>query len=187
MSYRRILQQADEHFGRVSSTQPGNLQCTRGCTFCCHGLFEISSGDAAVVAEAVLRAAPAKRKRLVERASKIMEATSHPNIREISADEKEEFFDRTSAIQCPALSDRGACTIYDDRPIICRTFGLPIRDGDDYIGDICELNFTDASDEEKLSASWDLQNEDPVSADDQYTIPEAIVMAARLAGARGKR
>ena len=51
-----------------------------------------------------------------------------------------------------------------------------------YIGDICELNFTDASQEEKEAAAWDLQWEDVLGAEDEYTIPEAIVLVARMRG-----
>lgn len=158
---------------------PQHLQCGKGCSFCCYGLFEIGSGDVAVIADAVRALPPARRKALIDRAARIVEQTKHPNIREVSADEKEEFFDRTSSIACPALSREGACTIYENRPIVCRTFGLPIRDDDEYIGDICDLNFAGATEEERFDAAWDLQLEDPVSPEDQFTIPEAILLAAR--------
>ena len=71
--------------------------------------------------------------------------------------------------------------IYESRPLVCRTFGLPLREGDRYIGDICELNFNDASSEEKVNAAWDLRWEDELGPD-QCTIPEAIVLIARLNG-----
>jgi len=47
---------------------------------------------------------------------------------------------------CAFLDDHGACRIYDDRPYVCRTQGLPLRwieDGDDgrvEFRDICPLN-----------------------------------------------
>jgi Fe-S-cluster containining protein len=72
--------------------------------------------------------------------------------------------------------------IYEHRPLVCRTFGLPVRDGDRYLGDICDLNFTTASKKEKESAAWDLQWEDQLDPEDEYTIPEAIVLAARVRG-----
>lgn len=178
--YKSILAHADSHFQKVFEEQRQHLECGRGCSFCCHGLFEIGAADVAVIADALRLMPAAKRKRLVERAAKVFAETGHPDIRVIEEEEKESFFDRTSDVPCPALSRTGECTMYAHRPLVCRTFGLPIRDGESYIGDICDLNFTNADQEERERAAWDLQWEDAVGAEDQFTIPEAILLAARL-------
>lgn len=180
--YRDILHSADRHFAEVARNQPEQLQCGKGCSFCCYGLFEIGSGDVAVIVDALRALTPAKRAKLVARAAEIVEKFEHPNIREIEEEEKEAFFERTASVACPALGNDGACQIYENRPLVCRTFGLPIRDGKKYIGDICDLNFKSASDAKRYEAAWDLQDEDPVSAEDQYTIPEAILIASRIVG-----
>ena len=179
-SYKRVLLDADAFFSKVMSEQPQNLQCGRGCSLCCYGLFEIGSGDVPVIAEGLARLHPARRRKIVRRAQEIVDSTAHPNLRECSAEEKEAFFDRTSDLACPALSENGECLMYESRPLVCRTFGLPLREGDRYIGDVCELNFNDASDEERLAASWDLRWEDVLGPEDEFTVPEAIVLAARL-------
>lgn len=180
--YRRILDRADDFFAKVSREQPQHLQCGRGCTFCCYGLFEIGSADVAVIADGLSRLHPKRRTMIIRKAQGILESTKHPNLRESSPEEKEAFFERTASTPCPNLSDAGECMIYDSRPIVCRTFGLPIRDGKRYIGDICDLNFNEATDAEKQTAAWDLQWEDAIGAEDEFTIPEAIVLAARLRG-----
>ncbi len=47
---------------------------------------------------------------------------------------------------CPLLDDHGSCRVYEQRPYVCRTQGLPLRWLDDQGGetverrDICELN-----------------------------------------------
>jgi Fe-S-cluster containining protein len=181
-SYKRVLDRADEFFSSVAKEQPQNLQCGRGCSLCCYGLFEIGSGDVPVIADRLAKLHPARRKKIIGRAVAIMEANEHPNLRDCSPDEKESFFDRTSSVACPNLSDAGECMIYDARPLVCRTFGLPIREDERYIGDVCELNFTTASDKEKMDASWDLRWEDELGPEDEFTVPEAIVLAARLRG-----
>lgn len=79
---------------------------------------------------------------------------------------------------CSASS--GLYLIYDNRPLMCRTFGLPVRDGATYLGEECELNFTTALQGEKERAAWDLQREDEMGADDQYTVAEATVLAGRV-------
>lgn len=179
-SYKQVLLRADVFFSRVMDEQPENLECGRGCSLCCYGLFEIGSGDVPVIAEGLARLHPARRRKIIARAQEIIDSTAHPNLRECSIEEKEEFFDRTSHIACPALSENGECLMYEARPLVCRTFGLPLRQGEQFIGDICELNFTEASDDEKFAAAWNLEWEDVLGQEDEYTVPEAIVLAARL-------
>ena len=180
--YKRILEEADEFFSSVMRSQPQNLQCGRGCSLCCYGLFEIGSGDVPIIAEGLEKLHPMRRKKIVKRALELIVSSRHPNLRECSAIEKEEFFDRTASTPCPNLNESGECMIYDSRPLVCRTFGLPLRDGDNYLGDVCELNFTSAGDAEKEAASWDLQREDVLGPEDEFTIPEAIVLIARSRG-----
>ena len=182
MSYKQILLDADAFFDRVTREQPQHLQCGKGCSLCCYGLFEIGSGDVPVLAEGLARLHPAQRSKIVRRAQDILDSSNHPNLRECGPEEKEAFFERTSSVACPALSESGECQIYEARPLVCRTFGLPLREGERYVGDICELNFTSASDQEKMAAAWDLMSEDVLGPEDEYTIPEAIVLAARLLG-----
>ena len=181
-NYRRILDRADDFFAKVIKDQPQHLQCGRGCTFCCYGLFEIGSADVAVIADGLSSLHPKRRSMIISKAEEIIASSDHPNLRECTPEEKAAFFDRTASVPCPNLSKAGECMIYDSRPLVCRTFGLPIRDGRKYIGDICDLNFNDATAVEKRTAAWDLQWEDAVGAEDEFTIPEAIVLAARLRG-----
>jgi Fe-S-cluster containining protein len=114
----------------------------------------------------------------VSRSKHILETFDAPAIRDCDESEKDAFFERTDEVPCPALADDGACRIYENRPLVCRTFGLPIREGRDYLGQECELNFISALRQEKESAAWDLEWEDAVSSDDRFTVPEAIVVAS---------
>ena len=49
-------------------------------------------------------------------------------------------------VQCPFLVDH-SCAIYESRPVICRTHGLPLvymsMESDEYELSLCELNFTE--------------------------------------------
>lgn len=181
-NYRDILERADQHFDSVMRTQPQNLQCGRGCSLCCHGLFEIGSGDVPLIAEGLEKLHPMRRRKIIRRALEIVKASSHPNLRECSPAEKEDFFERTQSTPCPNLDDGGACMIYEQRPLVCRTFGLPLREGARFIGDVCELNFRDASVREQMAAAWDLRWEDVLGPEDEFTIPEVIVLVSRLRG-----
>lgn len=180
--YRKILERADEHFSTVMRAQPQNLQCGAGCSLCCYGLFEIGSGDVPVIAEGLQQLHPARRKKIVTRAKAIVDSSEHPNLRECSPEEKEAFFDRTQSTPCPNLDDAGLCMMYEHRPLVCRTFGLPLREGRKYLGDVCELNFTNSTSQERRNAAWDLRWEDVLGPEDEFTIPEAIVLVARMRG-----
>jgi Fe-S-cluster containining protein len=181
-TYTRILDRADDFFRSVAESQPQNLQCGKGCSLCCYGLFEIGSGDVPLIAEGLEKLHPSRRKMIIRRAQEIVASSNHPDLRDCTADEKEAFFERTAATPCPNLNERGECLMYEHRPIVCRTFGLPLRNADDYIGDICELNFTDAPQRDREAAAWDLQWEDALGAEDVFTIPEVIVLVARMRG-----
>ncbi len=180
--YSRILADADAFFRRVMESQPEQLQCGRGCSLCCYGLFEIGSGDIPLLAEGLAKLHPARRKKIVRKSREIVASSTHPDLRECSPIEKDAFFARTAETPCPNLDDGGACMLYEHRPLVCRTFGLPLRNGDAYLSDVCELNFTTASQAEKDAAAWDLQWEDELGPEDQFTIPEAIVLIARMRG-----
>jgi Fe-S-cluster containining protein len=180
--FRSILDRADRHFATVMETQPQNLQCGAGCSLCCYGLFEIGSGDVPVIAEGLEKLHPSRRKMIIRRALEIMEKSEHPNLRECSPEEKKSFFERTQATPCPNLDEQGLCMMYEHRPLLCRTFGLPLREGRKYLGDVCELNFTQSTPAERLGAAWDLRWEDVLGVEDEFTIPEAIVMVSRIRG-----
>ena len=182
MSYRRILKQADSFFRQVAQTQPQALQCGKGCSLCCYGLFEIGAADIPIIAEGLAKMHPARRKAVVARAREIYETSEQSALRECSPIEKEKFFDRTASTPCPNLSEAGECLMYEHRPLVCRTFGIPLRNSEGYIGDVCELNFKESTEAVREAAAWDLQWEDELGTEDEYTIPEAIVLIARMRG-----
>jgi Fe-S-cluster containining protein len=181
-NYRNILGRADQHFAAVMQSQRQNLQCGAGCSLCCYGLFEIGSGDVPVIAEGLAALHPSRRRMIIRKALEIVESSGHPNLRECSPEEKEAFFDRTQSTPCPNLDEAGLCMMYEARPLVCRTFGLPLREGRKYVGDVCELNFTSASRAAQMKAAWDLEWEDVLGPEDEFTIPEAIVLVARMRG-----
>jgi Fe-S-cluster containining protein len=56
---------------------------------------------------------------------------------------------------CPALDlDHGTCDLYEHRPVVCRTFGPPIRVAGDNLA-TCELCFIHASTNEIAACELD--------------------------------
>lgn len=106
------------------------LVCRPGCTPCCLGPFPITPLDAHRLRRglAELEASdPQRADRIRQRAAAARNEDDEP---------------------CPALDpEAGLCELYAARPMICRTFGPPVRCASGAIG-ICELCFQGASDAE---------------------------------------
>ncbi len=107
-------------------------------------------------------------------------AIRHPDLRSVSQAEKEEFFERTDAVPCPALGPDGACRIYENRPLVCRTFGIPLKEGGRFLGEECELNFTSASEDQLHQAAWDLSGKTSSTPRTSTPFRRRSVLAARL-------
>jgi len=139
----------DKWFGTVRAKYAAGMRCGKGCTACCHGLFDISLADAAAVAKGFQGLPLEMQQRVHENASSL-----HAAIRKTLTDEAQptifseddpmadKIVDTANNPPCPCLGDSGECLIYDHRPLSCRLEGVPMVDVDDGLfGDWCELNF----------------------------------------------
>ena len=109
---RALREKVDQHSARVFSAYPQHFACRAGCDRCCQSERTVSDVEHASLTEAVAALPPLTRARLAE---------------------------QTSA-GCSLLLD-GQCSVYADRPLICRSHGLPLMmDGR---RDTCPLNFKD--------------------------------------------
>lgn len=140
---------------RAAKTAPGEMACRGGCFGCCVGLFEISLAEALVV-RAGLERLPEEARRVVRaRAERIVERTradfpGDPGPGLLDPERTEEADDRYFATvadsACPMLElPSGSCRIYEERPITCRTFGLPWTRSRTLVHPACPLNFVGSS------------------------------------------
>jgi Fe-S-cluster containining protein len=101
-----LRRRVDDHFGAAMARSPGAMQCRSGCSRCCHQRFGVFEVEAHRVRGALARLAlrdPALRERVRRQAD-----------------------DPTASHHCALLVD-DRCSVYDERPLICRTHGLPTR------------------------------------------------------------
>jgi Fe-S-cluster containining protein len=143
-----------------------HLVCRPGCAQCCHGIFQISALDAHRLRTGLAAAEPALKSRIEIR---IEQARNHllpffpgnPETGVLSDDDQaiELFEEWAHADPCPILDPATqTCDLYAARPILCRTFGPPIRNdpADLEAGlSVCELCFTHATEDEVLAAETD--------------------------------
>lgn len=134
------------------------LACRPGCSQCCHGVFAISPLDAHRLREglyALDRSDPATahavRARTAASVARLTPTFPGDPVTGLLASNPEalEAFDTFADEEpCPALDPATqTCTLYAARPILCRTFGPPLRTPDDGLA-VCELCFEGAAPEE---------------------------------------
>ncbi len=126
----QLRARVDEHFAAAVARTPTAFACAPGCESCCHQRFSVFEIEASLLRSALAAietADPALRQRIRDQASSQEHSGS-----------------------CALLVD-GRCSVYDARPMICRSHGLPIavERADGLELDCCPLNFraqSDASD-----------------------------------------
>jgi len=146
-----------------------HLICRPGCSQCCIGVFPIAQQDAFRLREGLAlltQSDPMRAARVKERTTASL-ARLDPwfpgdSATGILAEDYEAsilFEEFANDEPCPALDlTTGTCDLYDHRPILCRTFGPPMRSpGDDGETNLatCELCFTSATTEEIAAAELD--------------------------------
>ena len=116
--YRTLLEQVDQLCDRIATEFAGQIRCRAGCADCCilQGVLPIEAASLAL-------------------AWRKLPATAADRLRA-------QLQSALSGDRCPLLID-DRCPLYADRPIICRTHGLPllIEEPTATRVDRCPLNF----------------------------------------------
>lgn len=121
----RLAESIDRRFERIRGRHGERIACRAGCTACCRARLSITRIEAARLRDE-LRSGPAERRAAIAARA-----------------------GRPGREHCPALDDHGRCDVYDVRPLICRSFGVPLRRRREVPLiqpprlDVCDLNFTD--------------------------------------------
>lgn len=165
-----FVQIVDAALASSAQRSGAHLVCHPGCTQCCHGIFPISQQDAHRLREGFAELQQADPQRAVRIRSRVAETLSRIDplfsgnlatgiLSEdyedslLFADESDDALGENEP--CPVLDpDTGTCDLYQHRPIVCRTFGPPMRTPD---GDLatCELCYITATTEEIAACELD--------------------------------
>ena len=169
--YQNLIKEVDRRCQRIIRRHRDQIACAKGCAGnCCRIHLSLFPVEAAALAMALGKLAPAERERIQHKAR------------------------RTNSFgPCPLL-ENGACLMYDARAIICRTHGLPMAT--EYRGwrsvGYCEKNFRNLSpipeedimDLKRLNHSLAKVNQGfvraavpPMSRGHRFTIAEALLLS----------
>jgi hypothetical protein len=122
--YRELTGKVDAFFARVEARHGDDMRCAVGCTACCHTRLTVTGIEAAAIVAAVDAMSDDRRA--------VLAATARlPN------DDHDP--------RCAALDADGACLVYEARPVVCRSHGVPVRTvhaGGLPVVTSCHLNFT---------------------------------------------
>ena len=121
-NYLALKSRVDELCSSTARRFDAQISCRPGCDSCCRHL-SVFAVEAAALHEAMRAVAEAD-------AALIRQAAAHATLQ----------------APCPLLRN-GLCLLYQARPIICRTHGLPLlisRDGESGV-DFCPQNFRELS------------------------------------------
>jgi len=132
-NYYQMVSRVDGLCQGINDVLAGQITCSKGCSSCCTAITLFPVEAAAL--NAALQALPDARQAAI--------------LQHVAAHAQGE--------RCPLLEDH-CCLLYDARPIICRTHGLPIiyTEGNEQKSDCCPLNLSEEGQLVPGSATIDL-------------------------------
>lgn len=101
--YRMLAAKVDEFFARVEGAYGEQMSCRTGCNDCCHVRLTVTAVEAEAIREHWVTMPESKRHAIRAHARGPSDGL------------------------CVALGDDGRCGIYEARPLVCRSHGLPLR------------------------------------------------------------
>jgi Fe-S-cluster containining protein len=174
-----LARKTDDWFRRASAALLSQIPCRAGCSHCCIGLFPITQLDVHLLQEGLRHLPIDQRERIEGRAVQqvTLLETAYPRLKplsSISGWSDEEIDQAVTAFHdapCPALGDDGLCSLYDYRPLTCRSMGIPARQ-DAMVNGACAVQtFVPIA---RLSASLEAEEQElaAVEAAELAALPE---------------
>ena len=130
--YKAIVTMADEVFEKVQKEFPDGVTCKIKCADCCHALFDITLIEAIYINDRVNELIKGKEKeRLLERSNQAdrkvfkIKRKAYKDKQAGKNDMKILVEMAAERVRCPLLNDEDLCSLYENRPITCRLYGIP--------------------------------------------------------------
>lgn len=132
--YREALERLDHWFAETAKRHPGVIPCKAGCSACCHGPFDISAADTLLLKEGIAGLSPAEQEKVRVRGSALLAEIKKQapewqppyDIADLGEERFDGIVESLAEAPCPMLDQRGACLVYESRPLVCRLIGLPM-------------------------------------------------------------
>ncbi|WP_285906897.1 YkgJ family cysteine cluster protein [Pseudodesulfovibrio pelocollis] len=130
--YEAIVAEVEGVFDKFEAEMGDLVKCGKGCSDCCHALFDITLAEAIYInhkfnelfsgleRSTVLNRADQADRQIHKLKRKVYKASQEGRpaseiLLEVSR----------ARVRCPMLSDDNLCVMYEHRPITCRLYGVP--------------------------------------------------------------
>ncbi|MFH1915463.1 MAG: YkgJ family cysteine cluster protein [Pseudomonadota bacterium] len=130
--YEAIVAEVEGVFDKFETEMGDLVKCGKGCSDCCHALFDITLAEALFInhkfnelfsgleRSTVLNRADQADRQIHKLKRKVYKASQEGRpaseiLLEVSR----------ARVRCPLLSDDNLCVMYEHRPITCRLYGVP--------------------------------------------------------------
>jgi Fe-S-cluster containining protein len=134
--YEVLAGAADRIFEKVKQEFSKEMTCNKGCSDCCHALFDVSLVEALYLNHHFNnRFAGEDRETLIEKANRadrtIYKIKRDARKRLEKGHTEEDLLVSLAAerVRCPLLNSQNQCDLYEYRPITCRLYGVPTEIG----------------------------------------------------------
>lgn len=119
--YLELRGRLDDKFSEIQDAYRAEMACAPGCHSCCKPGLSVSELEAGAIREFLARSPES-----------------------LAAAQKAEAENPHHGKRCTFLAAGGECTIYEARPLVCRSHGVPLQVSvkeDQKVRDVCPLNF----------------------------------------------
>ena len=130
--YKAIVTMADEVFEKVQKEFPESVTCKIKCADCCHALFDITLIEAIYINDRCNKLIKGKEKKRLLARSNQADRKTYKIKRKAYQDKQAGKNDMkiliemaAERVRCPLLNDEDLCSLYENRPITCRLYGIP--------------------------------------------------------------
>ncbi|MEO8737268.1 MAG: YkgJ family cysteine cluster protein [Edaphobacter sp.] len=162
---QQLIQIVDAALASAAMRSGHHLVCQPGCSQCCVGVFPVAHQDAARLREgleALSQTDPEKTARIRNRVADSLTRLDPWFPGDVATGILHEDYEAAILFEefandepCPVLDlETGTCDLYEHRPVLCRTFGPPMRTEENNLA-TCELCYIHATTEEIAACELD--------------------------------
>lgn len=135
--YETLRDGVDRIFAQVQAQTGDMVRCGKGCSDCCYALFDLSLIEALYINHHFNRRHEGmERSRILERADEADRAVYRLKRQIYKASQEGKAASEILAevarqrVRCPLLGEGDLCALYEQRPITCRLYGIPMVIGE---------------------------------------------------------
>ncbi|SDL05050.1 Putative zinc-or iron-chelating domain-containing protein [Maridesulfovibrio ferrireducens] len=134
--YEALVAEVDKAFKTVSEQTDDGIKCGKGCSDCCHALFDLTLVEAIYLNRKFNETFRGMKRSTVMQRSDVADRSIHKIKRRAfkasqTGTSAQEIIKEISLarVRCPLLGDDDLCELYDFRPLTCRIYGVPMNIG----------------------------------------------------------